>query len=71
MPLGIVPVDETILTAPLAPEEAAAVSPDSPDPEYEAMLIQNPDLLEDMPYEEYKNLPPKQKEIVDRLLEGN
>jgi len=70
VPLGLAPVDETILTAPVAPEEAA-VSPDSPDPEYEAMLIQNPDLLEDMPYEEYKNLPPKQKEIVDRLLEGN
>jgi hypothetical protein len=68
-PLGIAAVDETVLSMETAPVEEL-VSPDSPDAEYEAMLLDNPALIYAVTPEDYAKLSPAQKEVFDRLLEG-
>jgi hypothetical protein len=69
VPLGVAAVDENVLSMEEAPV-AELVSPDSPDAEYEASLIQNPALLYATTPDDYAKLSPAQKEVFDRLLEG-
>jgi hypothetical protein len=70
VPLGVAEVDENVLSGEEVPAEAV-VSPDSPDPEFEAALIENPDLITNMTLDDYKALSPEQKAVFDRLSEGN
>jgi hypothetical protein len=70
VPLGIAAVDENVLSMEEAPA-AELVSPDSPDAEYEASLIQNPALLYATTPDDYAKLSPAQKEVFDRLLEDS
>lgn len=67
VPLGIAAVDENVLAA---AEAVEGVSPDSPDPAFEAQLIQNPEIITNMTLDDYKNLSPEQKAVFDRLAEG-
>jgi hypothetical protein len=70
VPLGIVAVDENVLSMEQAPV-AELVSPDSPDPEYEAALIENPALLYATTPDDYSKLSPAQKAVFDRLMEDS
>ena len=67
MPLGIAAVDENVLAV---AEAVDGVQPDSPDPVFEAQLIQNPEIITNMTLDDYKNLSPEQKAVFDRLAEG-
>lgn len=68
VPLGIAAVDENVLAA---AEAVEGVAPDSPDPAFEAQLIQNPEIITNMSLDDYKNLSPEQKAVFDRLAEGD
>ena len=70
VPLGIAAVDENVLSMEEAPV-AELVSPDSPDAEYEASLIQNPALLYATTPDDYAKLSPAQKAVFDRLMEDS
>jgi hypothetical protein len=70
VPLGIAAVDENVLSLEQAPI-AELVAPDSPDPEYEASLIQNPALLYATTPDDYAKLSPAQKAVFDRLMEDS
>jgi hypothetical protein len=70
VPLGIAAVDENVLSLEQAPV-AELVAPDSPDPEYEAALIENPALLYATTPDDYAKLSPAQKAVFDRLMEDS
>jgi hypothetical protein len=70
VPLGIAAVDENVLSLEQAPV-AELVSPDSPDAEYEAALIENPALLYATTPDDYAKLSPAQKAVFDRLMEDS
>lgn len=64
-PLGLVELDETILTT---PEAAGRIPADSTDPDYEAALLRDPSILENTSMEDYNALSPERKSVFDRLL---
>lgn len=62
VPLGITEVGDTVLT-----RTEELVAPDSPDPEFEARVLADPTIIENMTLEDYKALSPEQKRVFDRL----